>query len=113
MTPRPYTPRDPEWHDHTVAAAANAWLNEPRDTEAYRRLIEAVLRRRAFLEPTLDEVPEDPCRDEVLDEIGADRAPQRLRDNLVEVMRRLQPPPAAESSSPPQDPAGDATSPAR
>ena len=30
--PPPYTPRDLEWHDHAVAAAATAWLNEPRDT---------------------------------------------------------------------------------
>ena len=44
MTPAPYSPRDLEWHDHAVAAAAAAWIHEPRDTEVYRRLVEAALR---------------------------------------------------------------------
>ena len=56
MSPGPYTPRDLEWHDHQVAAAAAAWLHEPRDTEAYRRMVNAVLRRQAFLQPTLTAV---------------------------------------------------------
>ncbi len=80
----PYTPRDLEWHDHATAAAAAAWMNEPRDTEAYRRLVEAVLRRRAFLQPTLDEAGvDDP---EVLDELGVDQGPQQLGNALDDVM---------------------------
>lgn len=87
VTPAPYTPRELEWHDHAVAAAAAAWLHEPRDTEAYRRLVEAVLRRRAFLQPTLDEVGDD--GPEVLDEMNADHAPQRLGNALDDVMATL------------------------
>jgi len=80
----PYTPRDLEWHDHATAAAAAAWMNEPRDTEAYRRLVEAVLRRRAFLQPMLDEAGvDDP---EVLDELGVDQGPQQLGNALDDVM---------------------------
>ena len=48
---------EPSWHDRAVAAAADAWLSEPRDTVAYQRLVDAVLRRRAWLQPTLDEAP--------------------------------------------------------
>jgi hypothetical protein len=80
----PYTPRDLEWHDHATAAAAAAWMNEPRDTEAYRRMVEAVLRRRAFLQPRLDEAGvDDP---EVLDELGLDQGPQQLGNALDDVM---------------------------
>lgn len=68
--PPPYTPRDLEWHDHAVAAAATAWLNEPRDTEAYRRLVEAVIHRRAFLNPPLDPTPET-TEAELLDDLDA------------------------------------------
>ena len=87
MSPGPYTARDLEWHDHQVAAAAAAWLHEPRDTEAYRRMVNAVLRRQAFLQPTLTEPrAEDP---EVLDELHAERPPQRLSSALDDVLTRL------------------------
>lgn len=87
MSPGPYTPRDLEWHDHQVAAAAAAWLHEPRDTEAYRRMVNALLRRQAFLQPTLTEPrTEDP---EVLDELHAERPPQRLSGALDDVLTRL------------------------
>ena len=54
MTPAPYTPRDLEWHDHAVAAAAAAWIHEPRDTEVYRRLVEARQERAVFLKGWLN-----------------------------------------------------------
>ena len=87
MTPAPYTPRDLEWHDHAVGAAAAAWIHEPRDTEVYRRLVEAVLRRRSFLQPTLDEAGDD--GPELLDEMSPDQVPQRLGNALDDVMARL------------------------
>lgn len=43
--------------DHDVAEAADAWLHDPRDTIAYARLVTAVLRRRSYLQPTLDGAP--------------------------------------------------------
>ncbi len=117
MSPGPYTPRDLEWHDHQVAAAAAAWLHEPRDTEAYRRTVNAVLRRQAFLQPTLTEPrTEDP---EVLDELHAERPPQRLSSALDDVLTMLratadagpsagqeQPPTAPESDQAEDSPAG-------
>lgn len=60
--------------DHAVAEAADAWLNDPRDHEAYRRLVAAVLTRRANYQPPLglgDDPPEQP---ELADEL-ADRSP--------------------------------------
>jgi len=92
---------EPSWHDRAVAAAADAWLSEPRDTVAYQRLVDAVLRRRAWLQPTLDEAPDvddvpmaatGPRHDEgseLLDELGADRAPVRLGDDLPADPRAL------------------------
>jgi AcrR family transcriptional regulator len=37
--------------DHSVASAADDWLDNPRDAEAYRRLVTAVEARRAHLRP--------------------------------------------------------------
>jgi len=51
--------------DHDVAEAADAWLNDPRDTVAYARLVAAVLRRRAYLQPTLDDPPGEDDRGEL------------------------------------------------
>ena len=96
--PPPYTPRDLEWHDHAVAAAATEWLNEPRDTEAYRRLVEAVIHRRAFLNPPLDPTPET-TEAELLDDLGADRSPQRLGNALDAVMAAIRRP--APTTEPP------------
>lgn len=41
--------------DHDVAEAADAWINDPRDTQAYSRLVQAVLTRRRYVHPTLDD----------------------------------------------------------
>jgi len=65
--------REPHWRDRTVANAADACLSEPRDTQAYQRLVDAIARRRAWLQPRLDETPpavEDPAPPLVDDHIA-------------------------------------------
>ena len=42
-----------------VADAADAWLRDPQDTQVYTRLVNAVLARRAHLEPTLNGATEE------------------------------------------------------
>ncbi|WP_145229481.1 hypothetical protein [Rudaeicoccus suwonensis] len=69
--------RDSSWHDHDVAIAATAWLAAPRNSDAYRRLVEAVDRRNQWLQPVLTESSEQP---EILDEVGADRPPASVGD---------------------------------
>lgn len=64
-------------HDWEVAAAADAWLSEPRDTVVYARLVAAIERRRAFLNPTLPQ-PDPVDAPEVLDEVGSDRPPETV-----------------------------------
>lgn|SRR5690606_1983629 len=69
--------------DHAVAEAADAWLNDPRDHEAYRRLVGAVLTRRANYQPSLDldaELPEQPELDDNL----ADRSPVTVLADALE-----------------------------
>lgn len=53
MKPPELSTDRPGWHDRAVANAADAWLNDPRDHEVYRRLVDAVRRRRDWLAPTL------------------------------------------------------------
>ena len=53
----------------------------------YRRLVEAVLRRRSFLQPTLDEAGDN--GPELLDEMSPDQVPERLGNALDDVMARL------------------------
>jgi hypothetical protein len=56
--------RKPHWHHRTVTNAADTSLSEPRDTQAYQRLVDAIARRRPWLQPRLDETPpavEDPA----------------------------------------------------
>jgi len=60
--------------DHAVAEAADAWLTDPRDHEAYRRLVVAVLTRRANYQPPLD-LDEDPPEQPELGDDLADRHP--------------------------------------
>lgn len=60
--------------DHAVAEAADAWLNDPRDHEAYRRLVAAVLTRRANYQPTLT-LDERSAEQPELDDDLADRSP--------------------------------------
>lgn len=91
------TPPDPHWHDRSVANAADAWLSEPRDTQAYQRLVEALLRRRSWLHPYLGdqvtvEAPAPPVADEgpeVLDDLGADSPPVAIGDHLPNVLDDL------------------------
>lgn len=45
--------------DRRVAAAADAWLTDPRDTGVYGRLVAAIEARRAYLNPPLDEDPRE------------------------------------------------------
>ena len=52
--------RHAAWLDRRVAEAANAWLIDPQDAAVYGRLVAAVLRRRAYLEPKLVPGPADP-----------------------------------------------------
>ena len=81
------TGRDTRWHDHEVATAAAAWLAEPRNVDAYRRMVEAIERRAAWLQP---ELPAD-STPEVFDELGADRPPERLAD-VIEGRQSAHPP---------------------
>lgn len=90
--------------DHRVAAAADAWLADPRDTGVYGRLVAAIEDRRAYLNPALDEDPREiepvaalPAAeqdDEVLDELADTEAPIRplgevLRGDPAAVLARL------------------------
>ncbi len=81
------------WHDRAVANAAEAWLHEPRATVAYTRLVDAVLRRRAWLRSALDDTPAAPMslrqRPEALDEVGADLSTVRFGDDLPRDPRAL------------------------
>ena len=43
-----------------VASAAEAWLTDPTDVRAYGRLVNAVRERRAYIQPTLEVLPDDP-----------------------------------------------------
>ena len=90
--------------DRRVAAAADAWLADPRDTGIYGRLVAAIEARRAYLNPPLDEDPHEvesvaapPAteqEDEVLDELADTGAPIRpigevLRGDPAAVLARL------------------------
>lgn len=70
--------------DHAVAEAADAWLNDPRDHEAYRRLVAAVLTRRANHQPPLH-LGEEPPEQPELDDDLADRAPVALLGETLDV----------------------------
>lgn len=82
------TAPEPGWHDRAVANAADAWLNDPHDSEVYRRLVDAVRRRRAWLYPTLGIAapnpidPPQPGPPELTDALGEDRPPVRLDESL-------------------------------
>lgn len=83
---------EPGWHDRAVANAADAWLHDPRDHEAYRRLVDAILRRRAWLHPTLGLAapnPMDPPASgdpELTDELADERPPVQLGDAVREAL---------------------------
>ena len=90
--------------DRRVAAAADAWLTDPRDTGVYGRLVAAIEARRAYLNPPLDEDPREvePVAappaveqdEEVLDELADTVTPiqsvgELLRGDPAAVMARL------------------------
>ena len=94
--------------DARVAAAADAWLADPRDAGVYARLVTAILARRAYLNPPLPSppmeveamhiVPVVEQDDELLDELAeGERAVQTIATVLdgepVEVLTRLRRPP--------------------
>ena len=60
--------------------------------------MEAVIHRRAFLNPPLDPTPET-TEAELLDDLGADRSPQRLGNALDAVMAAIRRP--APTTEPP------------
>jgi hypothetical protein len=57
-----------------VADAADAWMRDPRDAQIYGRLVDAVLARRAYLQPVLDLSADEPGpqRSEVLDGLAGE-----------------------------------------
>lgn len=70
-----------------VAAAADAWLADPRDGNVYQRLVAAIESRRAYLQPPIPAVdppvptPRETQSDEVLDEL--DNGTLRPLDELI------------------------------
>ena len=67
--------------DRAVAEAADAWLNNPRDYQAYRYLVVAVLARREGVQPSLSDGVET-VQEEVFD-AAADGHPARpIGDDL-------------------------------
>lgn len=59
-----------------VADAADAWMRDPRDAQIYGRLVNAVLARRAYLQPRLDLSADEPGAEptEVLDGLAGEPA---------------------------------------
>lgn len=85
------------WHDRRVAEAAAAWLAEPRDTQAYTRLVAAAEARRAYLHPQLGDVEElQPVPapqmqpDELLDELAESSPPEQLGPVTRQLRARLE-----------------------
>jgi len=86
-----------------VATAAEAWLNDPRDSAVYGRLVAAVQSRRRHLRPEpvgLDAVPAEPIEgradepeDMDLGNLAGRRAPRPIGASLgedpVATLRRL------------------------
>lgn len=73
-------------HDHEVAIAATAWLSDPHNLDIYRRLLNAVERRSAYVQPQLPSADSP----EVLDEVGADRPPEPLGQIAARVQKAMQ-----------------------
>jgi len=79
--------RKPHWHHRTVTNAADTSLSEPRDTQTYQRLVDAIARRRPWLQPRLDETSpavEDPAPP-LVDE-GAEIAPDAVMFQIAASM---------------------------
>lgn len=102
----------------TVANAAAAWLNDPRDHEAYRRLVAATLRWRDYTQPMLEGTETAGRRDLALlreqpDDavpVATGRQPSAVGDVLGDiaadpraVLAKLAGRPASLASTPPED----------
>lgn len=81
---RSYTPVDVECRDHAVTAAVAAWLTEPRDTLAYRHLVEGARRRAGFMQPGLLPLTGD-GEVEIFDELSEDDALRTVGEVLAEM----------------------------
>ncbi|GAB2615772.1 hypothetical protein [Pseudactinotalea suaedae] len=84
--------------EHAVAEAADAWLTAPEDHEAYRRLVVAVLARRAHGRPpshlrSADAVePADVAADELEDAVELEDADELAgRRRVIAVGEGLDP----------------------
>lgn len=66
--------------DRAVAEAADAWLNDPRDYQAYRYLVTAVLARREGIQPALSDALAS--QDEVFDAAADERPARPIADDL-------------------------------
>ncbi len=78
-----------------VAAAAEAWLNDPRDSAVYGRLVAAVQSRRLHLSPAAEPIEgcADGPEDVDLGDLSGRRAPRPIGASLgedpVATVRRL------------------------
>jgi len=104
----PATGPSPGGSDRAVANAADAWLSEPRDLQAYHRLIDAVIRRRAWLHPTLGfaaiNTPDPPeeIGPELLDALADTNPPRPLGQAIAAEWQPHIPPDAESDDTPPE-----------
>lgn len=78
--------------DCAVSEAADAWLNDPRDFQAYRYLVVAVLARREGIQPSLSAAAsagQDEVFDAVADEHPARPIGEGLRGDVSAVLKQL------------------------
>ena len=81
--------QEPWGLDRTVAEAADAWISDPRDHEAYRRLVHAVLARRHAHQSPQEAADLPPPEEESFDEPPARPIGDDLRGPPQEVVSHL------------------------